>query len=145
MTVIRNSVRIACDQERAFDYLVDMRNEMHWNPRVESMEKVTAGPIDVGTRFRAKWKSSPQVDVDCVACQRPDSFGYHNGGPIEVRFAARLTPGPSGTRLDVDFDARPHGWFRLIFPLFLLQMRRAEAANMRYIQAALEGSGSKIN
>ena len=37
-------------------------------------------------------------------------------------------PTAEGTLPSSDFDARPHGWFRLVFPLFLVKIRK-EAAN----------------
>lgn len=137
MTVIRNSTPIRCTPEQAFDYLSDMRNELEWNPAVESVEKVSDGPVAVGTRFRAKWKGGPPVDVTVVEYDRPRTWENHNDGPIAVNFKAHLEPITEGARLSVEFDARPHGWFRLIFPLFLRRLRRDEKANMTYIREAL--------
>ena len=48
MTVIRNTVVIRCTPEQAFDYLSDLRNELDWNPTVQSVEKLTDGPVGVG-------------------------------------------------------------------------------------------------
>ena len=62
----------------------------------------------------------------------------HNGGPVEVTVTIRVQPTADGTRLSSDFDARPHGWFRLVFPLFLVKIRKEEAANMTHIKTALE-------
>ena len=62
----------------------------------------------------------------------------HNGGPIEVTVTIRLQPTAAGTRLSSDFDARPHGWFRLAFPLFLVKISKEEAANQTHIKTALE-------
>lgn len=138
MTRIRNSTIIRCTPEEAFDYLSDHRSELEWNPRVESMEKVTDGPVGLGTRYRAKWKSSPEVHVETIAYDRPRGWAVHNGGPIEVTVTIRLEPVAEGTRLVSDFNARPHGWFRLIYPLFLVQIRREEKANMTYLREALE-------
>jgi hypothetical protein len=138
MVMISNTSDLTCTPEEAFDYLVDLRNELEWNPRVEAMEKVTDGPIAVGTAYRAKWKNSPWIDVECVEYERPLRWAYHNGGPIEVTFSARLAPTPTGTTLHADFDATPHGLFRLIFPLFLRQLRKDEQANMTHLRTALE-------
>ncbi len=138
MTVIRSSIVVRCTREQAFDYLSDMRNELEWNPAAESVEKLTGGPVGIGTRFRAKWKSGPPVEVELVRYDRPDSWEAHNGGPLEVAFKARLESVAEGTRLWVDFDARPHGLFRLVFPLLLVKLRRDEKANMTYIREALE-------
>jgi hypothetical protein len=138
MTLITNSTVIRCTSEEAFDFLSDHRSELEWNPRVEAMEKITDGPVGVGTRYRAKWKISPQVEVETIAFDRPRGWAAHNDGPVEVTVTARLEPVADGTRLLSDFDAHPHGWFRLIFPLFLLRMRREEKANMTYLREALE-------
>ena len=62
----------------------------------------------------------------------------HNGGPITVVFRGRLEPVAEGTRLSVDFDARPRGWFRVVFPVFLLKLRKGEKANMSHIRNVLE-------
>jgi len=138
MTVLRNTTVIHCTQELAFDYLSDMRNELEWNPSVQVVEKLTDGPVGVGTRFRAKWKGGPPVEVTMVGYDRPVAWEAHNGGPLEVVFKAGLEPVGEGTKLTVDFDVRPHRFFRLVFPLFLLKLRRDEKANMTHIREALE-------
>lgn len=136
--MIRNSVVIRCSPEEAFDYLSDHRAELEWNPRCEVMEKLTDGSVGLGIRYRAKWKSSPLVELETVAYDRPHSWTMHNGGPIEVTFTGRLELVPEGTRLHADFEPRPHGWFRLVFPIFLLVIRREEKANMGHLRDALE-------
>lgn len=138
MPIIRNSVVIRCTPEEAFDYLSDHRAELEWNPKCTVMEKLTDGPVGLGTRYRARWKGSPQVEMETVAYDRPRMWTMHNGGPIEVTFTCRLEPVPGGTRLHAEFEPRPHGWFRLLFPVFLLAIRREEAANMRHIANVLD-------
>jgi len=138
MTVIRNSVVIRCAPEEAFDYLSDHRAELDWNPKCEAIEKITEGSVGLGTKYRAKWKSSPYVELETVHYVRPHAWTMHNGGPIEVTFTCRLEPVHEGTRLIAEFQPRPHGWFRLVFPLFLLIIRREEKDNMRHIREALE-------
>ena len=138
MVVISNSVVIGCTAEQAFDYLSDLRSELEWNPTCERMEKVTDGPVGRGTRFRAKWKLSPAVELEILEYDRPKGWTAHNGGPLEVTMAVRLESVPDGTRLSADFDARPHGFLRLIFPILLRKLRTDEKANMRHIRETLE-------
>jgi hypothetical protein len=38
----------------------------------------------------------------------------------------KWNPDRDGTRIHQPFDARPSGWFRLVFPIFVLMMRRRE-------------------
>lgn len=142
MTVINNSVKIRCTVEDAFEYLSDIRNELEWNPAMESIDKITDGPIGLGTRYAAKWKSSPRLVVEIVEYEPPHRWTTHNGGPIEATVRFRLEPEGSDTTLYADFEAVPHGWFRLIFPLFLTRLRKEERANMTYLREALEGRSS---
>lgn len=136
--MIRNSMVIRCSPEAAFDYLSDHRAELEWNPKCTQMEKITPGPVGLGTRYRAKWKSSPLVELQTVAFDRPRSWTTHNGGMIETTLTCRLEPVPEGVRLHAVFDPRPHGWFRAVFPIFLLIIRREEKANMIHLRNALE-------
>jgi hypothetical protein len=138
MTVIRNSAVIQCRPDEAFDYLSDPRVELEWNPKCEVMEKLTEGRVGPGTKYRAKWKNSPSVELEMVAFERPHTWTMHNGGAIEVTFTASVKGVTEGTRLSVEFVPRPHGWLRLVYPLFLLAIRRDEKRNMDHIRDALE-------
>jgi uncharacterized protein YndB with AHSA1/START domain len=143
MAVIESSTLIKRGPDEVFDYLVDLRNELEWNPGVVSMEKLTDGPIGVGTRYLAKWKQSQRIEVECVAFDRPRRWVYTNGGPVAVTFTGTLTPHQTGTRLVVSFDARPRGWMRLVFPVFVLVMKRQERENMVNIRRTLERSAAR--
>jgi uncharacterized protein YndB with AHSA1/START domain len=139
VTVIENRVEIGRPIDEVFDYLSDPRHELEWNPKVRVMEKLTDGPIGVGTRFRAKWTKSPVVAMECTRFDRPTAWCYVNDGPVGVELDAKLAAAPSGgTVLTVRFDATPHGWMKLAFPIFLRAMRKEERRNMRLIKAQLE-------
>lgn len=138
MVVLTNSVVIQCAPDQAFDYLSDPRSELEWNPACQKMEKVTEGPVGVGTKYRAKWSNSPPLELETLAYDRPRTWTMHNGGPIEVTFVGTLEPVSEGTRLTGEFTATPHGWFHVVWPLFLLSIRRQEVRNMRLIKHALE-------
>lgn len=138
MAVVQNAAEINRSPEEVFDYLVDLRNELEWNPGVQSMEKITDGPISVGTKYRAKWKQSGTIIVECTRFDRPRGWSYANGGPVSVNLDITLVPHGDGSRLEARFDARPHGWFRLVFPVFLLVMKRQERNNMANLKQALE-------
>jgi hypothetical protein len=138
MAVIENSVQIDRSPEEVFDYLVDLRNELEWNPDVESMKKLTDGPISVGTKFLAKWKQSELIEVECIRFERPYCWSYSNGGPLTVIFDVTLTSQGNATLLASRFDVRPRGLMQLFFPIVLRQLKRAEKQNMAHIKNALE-------
>jgi uncharacterized protein YndB with AHSA1/START domain len=138
VTIIRSQTTIARPIEEVFDFAVDLRNELQWNPKVESMVKLTDGPVGVGTRMSGKWTKSKQIELECTRFDRPHSWTWVNGGPVSVTLSITLTEVAEGTRLDSSFDARPNGLFRLVFPIFIRMMRKEEAENMVHLKAHLE-------
>jgi hypothetical protein len=58
--------------------LVDLRNELQRNPRVETIEKVTESSVGVGTTYHAKCKDSPVLDIECVEYHPPRRWSDHN-------------------------------------------------------------------
>lgn len=139
MVVITNQTAVACTPEELFDYCVDIRNEVEWNPTAVSIEKLTDGPVGVGTKFLARWKGAPSaIKVECLEFDRPRRWVHDNGGPIAVTFTGSVDPVDGGSLLSVRFDTRPRGWFRLVFPLFVVMTRRQEKANMTHLREAVE-------
>jgi uncharacterized protein YndB with AHSA1/START domain len=137
--IIENTVEIARTPHDVFDFLADQGNEVHWNPDCVSMEKLTDGPVGVGTRFRAKWKQGPAIESVCTRFDRPHLWQYENGGPVSVVLTVTLEPTPSGgTRLTSHGAWAPNGWFRLVFPVFIRVMRRSERAVVSNARRALE-------
>ena len=137
--VIENTVEIARTLEAVFDYLADQGNEVQWNPDCVSIEKLTVGPVGIGTQFRAKWKQGPVVETECTRFERPRMWRYENGGQISVVLTVTLEPTPSGgTRLTSHGEWTPNGWFRLVFPVFVRVMRRAERGVVANARRALE-------
>jgi uncharacterized protein YndB with AHSA1/START domain len=138
-TVIENTVEIARSPEDVFDYLSDQGNEIHWNPDCISMEKLTPGPVGVGTRFRAKWKQGPVVFTEVTTYERPRTWTYENGGMIGCILTATLEPmADGGTRMTARGLWSGHGIARLFFPLFIRSMRKAEVEVANNFRRALE-------
>ncbi|HVR76957.1 MAG TPA: SRPBCC family protein [Acidimicrobiia bacterium] len=134
MAVVTNQTLVACTPEQLFDYCVDNRNELAWNPTAVSIEKVTDGPVGLGTKFLAKWKEASAVEVECIEFDRPRRWVPANDGPIAIRATGIVDAEGDKSRLTFEFDARPIGWFRVVFPLFMLMMRKQEKGNMTYLR-----------
>ena len=137
--VIENSVEISRSPEDVFDYLSNVRNEPSWNPDCEWVEATSDGPIGVGSRFRAKWKQGPVIETSITRFQRPRRWTYQNGGPVSLVLEITLEATPAGgTRLTSVGTWSANGPMRLIFPLFVRTMRKAEVEVMSNLRRALE-------
>ncbi len=136
--VIRNEFVVGCTPEQAFDFLSDLRNELKWNPgECESVEKITDGPVGVGTRYRARWKGGPESEVVWVAFERPHSWQAHGDGALESRFSCRVEPHAEGAKVVSELELIPHGFVKLLFPLIKRGFIKENKATPDKIRRAL--------
>ena len=139
-TEIVNSIKINKPAHEVLNYIADMRNELKWNPHAQYVEKMSTGPIEVGTVFRAKWHMSDTIDVTVTQYYPPYWVTFENGGQLEVTLKLVLSPSGEETELESKFIAIPHGFIRAIFPIFKAQLKAQEKENMINLKKALEGN-----
>jgi hypothetical protein len=53
MARIEGEIVIGRPVDVVFDYVADQSNERQYNPQMVRAEKITAGPVGKGTRFRS--------------------------------------------------------------------------------------------
>ena len=138
---IVNHVHIKKTSDEVFTFISDMRNELKWNPDVMYMNKETSGDIGLGTTFRAKWHMSDTILVTISKFEKPKHVIFVNGGPIEVTLNVTLNPAGPETDMEALFIATPHGFMRVIFPIFKMQIEKQERLNMVNLKTALEKPG----
>ncbi len=114
--------------EKAFDYLADFSRTAEWDPGVVEAERLTAGPIGVGSRFRvvvAFCGARIPLEYEIAEFERPHRVVF-SGGDASVHSVDEVTfaPRPGGTR--VTYEARLHlaGIRRLADPLLDLLFQR---------------------
>jgi hypothetical protein len=130
---------IAAPPDQVFDFCSDLRSELIWNPNAEQVEKLTDGPVSVGTRFRARWSNAGEVIVELVDFERPKSWATRSmARGMEVVFRGTVVGQNGGTRYLARMELTPRGLAWLYAPLALLGMRRQDTTNMRLIKEALE-------
>jgi uncharacterized protein YndB with AHSA1/START domain len=127
--------------EDVFDYCSDLRSELQWNPRVRYVEKLTDGPVGVGTRYRARWSNSGPTTIEVVQFDRPrrwETTARARG--MRIRFRGSVTDTAPGARYTAYLELQPQRLARLVAPLALLAMRRQDQQHMHRIREALESS-----
>ena len=124
MTHIEGEVVIAAPVEQVFDLVADERNEPRYNPRIVRAEKISAGPVGVGSRYHAEPKGMGGrgvMTVETVAYDRPGRLvssicsSYLDGGGTLT-----FDPVDGGTRLRWSWDMRLRGAMRLATPVLRL-------------------------
>jgi uncharacterized protein YndB with AHSA1/START domain len=98
-----HEIVINCPAERVFRFVADLATWPQWHGSGHQMEKSTAGPVGVGTTWKAtgEVQGQPLVLTIEVTSYEPNSrFGFKTtSGPIQAQQAFAFEPVDGGTRL----------------------------------------------
>ena len=101
MKKIRGQIEISRPVEDVFDFVADETNEPRYNDDMVRCEKVTSGPIGVGTRYEAAMKStgSAAMTVEVTGYDRPRRLESraHIEGFMDIRGVMSFEEAPGGT------------------------------------------------
>jgi uncharacterized protein YndB with AHSA1/START domain len=138
------TTRIACPPEDVFDILADLRNDTRWNSRVSSAELQSPEPIGQGSRFAVVNGGTP-YDVTITSYERPSRLVFDASGKPDLTIACTLTPTSEGTELESDFDFRPRGALKVVFPLLAPVIRRDVPKQYASLKALCETNPGKTS
>jgi len=140
--VVENAIEIEASSEAVFDYCTDVLREPEWNPKLLEVEKLTAGPIGLGTRFRIRLDGVGWSTTENIAFQRPSFCAATSASRLlDVRLEWEVTPTERGARLSVRTLLLPHGVLRFAQPILRRIMREQWEHHLRRIKAKLELTG----
>lgn len=137
MAHIEGEIVIERPVEDVFDLVADERNEPRFNPRMLRSDKVSDGPIAVGTRFLAESRMmgrTVEITVEFTEFKRPRILGSKSssiaqgrtGRPLLTEGSLVFDPVPRGTRMRWSWDVETPGVMKLIAPFVVYMGRRQE-------------------
>ena len=142
--IIETEVDIACAPEAVFDYCSDLSHEPEWNPMMKSIEKLTDGPIGVGTRFATEFAKGPHMVIEYTSYERPTKWAsVGESRALKASGNGRVVRSPHSTHLIMRMEIEPHGLFKFATPLLRRRLQSMYTRDVINIKARLEGdSGS---
>jgi hypothetical protein len=145
MANISGEILINRPVEQVFDFVADQRNEPIYNPRMLRSEKITEGPIGVGTRFRATARSRRrpfEMLIEVTEYQRARRFGSRTTmSAVDIDGGLTFEPVAGATRMAWSWRVRPSGSLRLLGPLVARLGRRQEQRIWTGLKNRLEEAG----
>ena len=137
---VENSIGITAPAEKVFDYVTDVRREPEWNPQLRQAEKLTPGPIGVGTRYRVRFgRGIGTAIIENTGFDRPRNWSaVSTSRRLDVRFHGQVTEALGGCQLAVRNELFPHGVLRALSPLLRLLIRRSWEQDLRAIKTITE-------
>ena len=130
MARIEGEILIERPVEDVFDYVSDERNEPTYNSAMLRADKVSDGPIGVGSRFVATVRQGRRpvdMEIQFTEYDRPRLLASTSRSET-LHVAGTLTFGPAagGTRMHWSWDVHPRGLMRALGPLLAWIGRRQE-------------------
>jgi len=109
----------------AFDYISDFTHASLWDPRTQSVRKLTQGPIGLGTRFmlRARLLGPLRLDFpyEIVEYARPRVLVFAGHTQFfAYRERVSFTPDAGGTSIEWAAEMKLHSWLALGNPILSL-------------------------
>jgi len=139
---INGTILIRRPLEEVFDFVADERNEPAYNPQIGSVEKVTPGPIGVGTQWHAVAASRRRAtpfELEVTEYTRPHrlaSLTRMRG--MDISGGLTFAPEGSATRMNWYWELRPKGMAKLAGPLIAAMGRKREQQTWSRLKTHLE-------
>lgn len=144
MACIEGEVLIRRPIEEVFDFVADERTEPTYNRNMAVAEKITDGPIGVGTRFRATVRARSRalsMYIEYTGFDRPRLIASTTRtGMADFTGTLTFIPTTEGTRLRWSWNAWPKRAGRLLAPLFTLVGARQERRTWTELRDHLEAA-----
>ncbi len=142
MARIEGEIVIGRPVDVVFDVVADQRNEPAYNRAITGAEKLTDGPIGVGSRFRATAAArGRQVEmlIEYTAYDWPNMLASTTRmATADIHGVLNFDPYPGGTLLRWTWELTPRGAFRLLTPVIAGLGRRQEQRIWNSLKRQLE-------
>jgi uncharacterized protein YndB with AHSA1/START domain len=140
---IEGEIVIGRPVEGVFDFVADERNEPRYNAQMRRVEKISDGPIGLGTQYQAEVLSGRQVVpmvIEVTGYERPRRLASTTRmSSMDIRYTLTFEPVSEGTRMRWVGDVEPKGFLRLLTPMVGWMGRRQELRIWTSLKHLLEG------
>jgi uncharacterized membrane protein len=138
---VEHTVVINRPVEEVFAYAGDFGNDAQWFVPVVESTPTSVGPMSVGKTFKraAKLMGMGMSETAEVTEYEPNSKSCFKStsGPVPNTNCRTFKSEGAGTRVTVELEATPTGFFKLMQPMLSSTMNKAES-NLATLKTMLE-------
>lgn len=152
MSRIEHNVFFEQPAEVVFPYLATPEAYPRWQNGFLKADITSAGPIGVGTTFRAVHKMAGrriEVDNEITAYEPGKLFAFRSvSGNLATSSLITLQAAGKGTRAHLAFEAPFGGFFRLAEPLAIWLVKQQQQSDLEKLKKLLEdatGGNSQVH
>jgi uncharacterized protein YndB with AHSA1/START domain len=130
---------IARPPDEVFDRIADARQEPEWNTQVSRSDLTSAESVGDGSRFITVNRGK-SYDATITTYRRPELVVFDvSGKPLDITVSFTITPTPAGSHVVGEYDFRPKGSMKLMFPLMQGAIRKDVAKQSQNFRRYCEG------
>jgi hypothetical protein len=139
-----NTRRIERPVAEVFDFAAVHCYDNHpkWEDEVLEIRPITQGPIDVGSRaimVRRDFGRTSETEYEVTAYEPDRLVAFrHNDPKMRFDIAFRFTPVGDATDLQVDVEAQPTGFLKVMEPMMRRRMPKISGRIMDRLKVLLE-------
>jgi hypothetical protein len=109
------------------------------------VEKASAGPIGLGTRYEAEFLKGNPTTIEVVRFERPAAWeSVGRSRRLDAKNEGRVSALEDGTRLVMRMELQPKGTLGLLLPILGRFMHKQQERNLAAVKEVLEGSGAIV-
>lgn len=141
--LVKGEIVIERPIEEVFDFVADEQNEPKYNPEMTVAEKVTDGPVGVGTKFHSvmSGRGGPaEMTIEFIDFDRPHRIVETTrvSNVMVINGELRFEPVVGGTKMTWLWDLHPRGIYKLLGPMIRRTGERQEVAVWTGLKHVLE-------
>jgi carbon monoxide dehydrogenase subunit G len=125
-----------------FAFITNPANMSKWNSAVVSIEQVTPGAVDMGTKFKSVGEMlGRRIEGEMVViAYEPDSkYGFQmDAGPVQVNVTLAFKTVGTGTKLSLNAQGNPGGVFKLAEGVMQGRVKSMMEENLARLKSVLE-------
>ncbi len=130
MVRVEGEILIQRPLEEVFDFVANESNEPKYNPRMTRADKITTGPIGIGTQFNSVMTGvgpAAAMTIEFTEFARPQRIVEKvHLSHMDIEGTLLFEQVAGGTRMNWLWDLEPHGIMRFFGPLVRLLGNRQE-------------------
>ena len=140
-----HTIDVAHDPKKVFALLDDLEKTPRWLERCTGLEKLSAGPSDVGSKLRYSYRDGGRggtMEGEIVSRIPDERLAFRYGDKMmEVAVDFHVTSAASGARLTHTIDIKPKTFFAKLFTPFIRRgLPKQTIGAMERLRALLDES-----
>lgn len=136
------SEHIAASPKQVFELISDLSNASKFLDNIKGSEKLTDGPIGVGTIFRETrvvGGKESSADLQVTAYEPPAHFGIRSEVEgIKVEYHYHFAPEAGGTQVRWVCELEASGLRKMMLPMIAGIMKKEDGDHLQKLKAYLE-------